>query len=389
MGMKNDTLRVAMIVGDEREVLRQWDRTDPYFGPAPAALITGLAGMDGLELHILCCTRQPLPAPEKIAPNIFYHSIHVPRWGYLKSFYLPAILAIRKKLRSIRPQVVHGQGTEREYALAAAYSGFPSAVTIHGNMRAIARHFHARPFSFHWLTARLETIALRKATGIICNSVYTEEQVRPLARKTWRVPNALNADFFQPPTAQRAAEPVLLNVGHLAVHKNQLELLELASRLHERGLRFRLDFAGGLDGESDYGRRFLAALAPAERAGWARHLGTISRAELITHLDSAHALIHVATEESFGLAVAEALARNLRLFAFRTGGIADITVGLDDTSLTTPLDWQVLSSSLENWLRSGHPPSRNTAQIIHQRYSQATIADAHMAIYRELRPAID
>ncbi len=386
--MKNDALRVAMIVGDEREVLRQWERPDPYFGPAPAALIAGLAGLEELELHILCCTRQPLPAPEKIAPNIFYHTIHVPRWGYLKTFYLPAILALRKRLRAIRPQAVHGQGTEREYALAAAYSGLPSAVTIHGNMRAIARHFHARPFSFHWLTARLETIALRKATGIICNSAYTEEQVRPLARKTWRVPNALNADFFQPPTAQRAAEPVLLNVGHLAVHKNQLELLELASHLHERGLRFRLDFIGGLNADSDYGRRFLAALAPAERAGWARHLGKLNRAELIPHLDAAHALVHTATEESFGLAVAEALARNLRLFAFRTGGIADIADGLDEATLTAPLDWPALSTALENWLRSGHPPARDTAQTMHQRYSQASIAAAHIAIYHEISRAV-
>jgi glycosyltransferase involved in cell wall biosynthesis len=385
--MKNPDLRVAMIVGDEREVLSQWERPDPYFGPAPAALIAALAGLEDLELHILCCTRQPLPAPEKIAPNIFYHSVRVPRWGYLKSLYLPAILAIRRRLRAIQPQAVHGQGTEREYALAAAFSGLPSAVTIHGNMRAIARHFHARPFSFHWLIARLETIALRKATGVICNSAYTEEQVRPLARRTWRVPNALAADFFQPPTAQRAGEPVLLNVGHLAVHKNQLELLELAARLHERGLRFRLHFAGGINADSDYGRRFLAALAPAERAGWARHLGILSRAELIPHLDSAHALVHVATEESFGLAVAEALARNLRLFAFRVGGIADIAADLPEATLIGPLDWAALENSLANWLRDGHPPASNTAQIMHRRYSPATIAAAHMAIYRELASA--
>ncbi len=385
--MKESALRAAMIVGDEREVLGQWERPDPYFGPAPAALIAGLAGIEDLELHVLCCTRQALPAPEKIAPNTFYHSIRVPRWGYLKSFYLPAILAIRRKLRVIQPQAVHGQGTEREYALAAAFSGLPSAVTIHGNMRAIAQHFHARPFSFHWLTARLESIALRKATGVICNSAYTEEQVQPLARRTWRVPNPLAADFFQPPTAARAAEPVLLNVGHLAVHKNQLELLELASRLHESGLRFRLDFIGGINAGSDYGQRFLAALAPAERAGWARHLGVLSSAELIRHLDSAHALLHVATEESFGLAVAEALARNLRLFAFRVGGIADIAADLPETTLIKPLDWAALENSLTAWLRSGHPPASNTAQIMHQRYSPSTIAAAHMAIYRELASA--
>ncbi len=93
---------------------------------------------------------------------------------------------------------------------------------------------------------------------------------------------------------------------------------------------------------------------------------------------------HVATEESFGLAVAEALARNLRLFAFRTGGIVDIATDLADATLIAPLDWPALSTALESWLHTGHPPARNTAQTMRQRYSSATIAAAHMAIYREL-----
>ena len=325
-----------------------------------------------------------MQAPEKLAKNIWYHGLVVPKYGWMSTVYQGCIRAVRRKLRGLRPDIVHGQGTERDCAISAVFSGFPNVLTIHGNMRAIARHFHARPLSFHWLTARLETIALRKATGVICNSAYTEEQVRPLARRTWRVPNALASDFFQPSTTQRATEPVLLNVGTLVAYKNQLELLELASRLHERGLRFRLEFIGAINTQSDYGRRFLAALAPAQSAGWARHIGTLSRAELITHLDSAHALIHVATEESFGLAVAEALARNLRLFAFRTGGIADITAGIPDVTLAPPLEWPTLATAIESWLRAGHPLARSTAQTMHLRYTQATIARAHLNIYREI-----
>ena len=377
-------LRIALLATDSREHFKEYDNPHPYFGTAPQALIEGFAQCPEIEVHVISCIRKPMRAPEKLANNIWYHGLYVPKSGWMQTLYLGCIRAVRRKLRELKPDIVHGQGTERDCAITAVFSGFPNVLTIHGNMRAIARHFHARPLSFHWLTARLETIALRKATGVICNSAYTEEQVRPLARRTWRVPNALASDFFHPPTAERSAEAVLLNVGNLVAYKNQLELLNLAKSLHERGLQFRLDFIGAINRESDYGRRFLAALAPAQSAGWARHLGTLSRAELITHLDSAHALVHVATEESFGLAVAEALARNLRLFAFLTGGIADITAGIPDVTLTPPLDWPALATAIESWLHAGGPPAQDISQSMHLRYSQAPIAYAHMEIYREI-----
>ena len=90
-------------------------------------------------------------SPEKLAPNIFFHSLYVPKLGWLRTAYQGCIRAVRKKLRELRPNIVHGQGTERDCAISAVFSGFPNVLTIHGNLRLIAKVTQARRFSFPWL----------------------------------------------------------------------------------------------------------------------------------------------------------------------------------------------------------------------------------------------
>jgi glycosyltransferase involved in cell wall biosynthesis len=379
--MKNEPLRVAMIVGDEREVLRQWDRTDPYFGPAPAALIAGLAGMDGLELHILCCTRQPLTAPEKIAPNIFYHSIRVPRLGYLKTFYIPAILAIRKKLRTIRPQVVHGQGTEREYALAAAYSGYPSVMTIHGNMRAIARAMGSRRLSFHGLTASLENWVLPRIGGVICPSNYTREQVNAYARRTWMVPNAVSDSFFQT-THAPANPPEILCVARICNYKNQNTLIIALDPLaaHQP---MRLVFAGG--GSDDaYGDEFRRLIATRP---WCQHVGQRDTTSLRSLYARASLGVLPTLEDNCPMVILEASAGGLPFAASRIGGIPDliengVTGVLFDPFNPSDMCEKIASILADPSLLSSMGAAAKARADRH--YRPRVIAAAHMEIYNEI-----
>src|SRR4051812_5217320 len=105
-------LRIAMIAGDERETHGRYHETVPSFGPAPAALIDGLAKVGSVELHVISCLRKPAKSPCELAPNFYFPSVRVPSWGFMKTLYAPAILGVRRLLRKIRPAVVHGQGTE-------------------------------------------------------------------------------------------------------------------------------------------------------------------------------------------------------------------------------------------------------------------------------------
>lgn len=378
-------MKIAMLVPDDRDEHGRFDLPEPYFGPAPTALLEGLAGVAGCEAHIVCCSHQPMTSPAKLASNIFYHCLTVPGWGWLKGGYFGCTRAIRRKLLEIQPDIVHGQGTERYCALAAVRSGFPNVVTIHGNMRRVAKVNRARPFSFEWLSARLEAMTLPRAAGVFCNSAHTEEQVRPLAKKTWRVPNALRKVFFRPPAATTTqTPPVLLNIGFIGVNKSQIKILEMAERLHRRGAIFQLQFIGKSD-DTAYGVQFCDLVRRAETQGYAVYPGPKSADELIRLMDSASGLVHAPIEEAFGLVVAEGLARNLKFFGAKVGGIIDIAQGAEGADVFDPGNMQGMEDAIFSWLRSGAAKPASAASEMFRRYHPDVIAGEHIRIYRDLK----
>jgi glycosyltransferase involved in cell wall biosynthesis len=276
-------------------------------------------------------------------------------------------------------------GTERDCAISAVFSGFPNVVTIHGNMRTIANFYRARPGSFHWLAARLETLALRKTAGVFCNSAYTEDLVTSQVRRVWRVPNAVRQAFFEAsPVQPSGAVPILLNVGVLEPRKRQMEILEVARKLWQRGFRFEMQFAGAVKTKTGYDADFMPQLAEAQKAGYARHLGDLPANKLIAAMDAASALVHFPAEEAFGLVVVEALARNRKLFAAATGGIVDIATGVEGAELLPVNDWPGLENAIARWLETGCPCPATAAAVMRQRYHPEIIARQHLEIYREV-----
>ncbi len=356
----------------------------PFFGPAPSALLEGLTDRSDLELHIVACSRKKMRAPEKLGPNIWYHLLHVPRLTSARFLYAGRIAAIQKKLRAIAPELVHGQGTERYCGLAAALSGFPNVITIHGNMSGMVRARAAGFGSYYWLAARLESFAVRRTCGIFCNSAYTKSQVERKARRTWDVPNALRNVFFKPiPPKPRNPEALILNIGSIAAHKRQLQILSAARKAFEDGARFRLRFIGA-SADTKYARQFHDALSRVENAAFASYQTPAGINQLLAAYDQADALVHFPSEEAFGLVVAEALARNLKLFAARTGGIPDISAGVDSAELFDPQDWSGLSTAVIDWVKRGRETRASAADEMKRRYSPTVIADIHLKIYDEI-----
>ena len=373
-----------MLIPDNRDEFRRYDDPEPYFGPAPAALLSGLAAIPDCEIHIVCCSHRPLCCPSKLAGNIYYHCVLVPRWGWMRGAYFGCVSAIRQKLREIKPDLVHGQGTERYCALAAVHSGFPNVLTIHGNMRKLAQLNLARPFSYLWLAAQLEGWALTRTLGVFCNSTHTYQQVAASVQKSWVVPNAVREAFFLPSRGTPRSPPVLLNVGYISRNKSQNELLALAMRLHQRHARFQMQFIGKLELDTPYASEFRLLLKRAQQEGFACYLGEKTESELIELMDGAAGLVHIPKEEAFGLVVAEGLARNLKLFGTRVGGLIDIASGVEGAELFNPGDSAILETAIFKWLASGSPKTSKGAAEMRRRYHPSVIARRHLEIYRQI-----
>jgi len=379
-------MKIALLTTDNREHYREYTRPMPYFGTAPEALLQGFATLPEMEVHVVSCTRRAMTSPGKLADNIWFHSLRVPKIGWMRTGYQGCIRAVRKKLKQIQPDLVHGQGTERDCAISAVFSGFPNMVTIHGNMLDAARVARARFGSYLWCAARLENFVLKRTAGVFCNSRYTQQVVSPRAKRTWLVPNAVRMPFLvQPLSSARKPRCIVLHVGVVCENKQQLKVLDLARALHRRNPGLEVWFLGGADPQADYPRTFLDRIRQAEQEGCAHYLGTAKTdEELVAYFDQASALVHTPIFEAFGLVVAEALARNLKLFAVSVGGVTDIASGVEGAELFDANDWSGLETAIIRWTNAGHPAPVGSSTLMHERYHPENVARQHVEIYREV-----
>lgn len=383
-------LRIVILTSDNREASRAYGMPTPLMGFAPGALLEGFAALgQEVEMHVVSCLQQPVACPETILGNIRYHGLHVPKMGWLRTGYLGCIRAVRKKLRELQPDLVHGQGTERDCAISAAFSGFPNVITVHGNMNALAQLHHSRIGSFFWLQARVENITLPRTIGIICISDYVANLVGKYGTKTWLVPNAIQKMFFDfpPQQGEPLKKPLLINVGVICERKRQHEVIKLLESLRAEGQDFDTLFVGVLPA-APYAAAFTTMLAEANRRhGGFQHLASLDNESFCQRYDRASAMIHFSNEESFGLTFAEAIARGLYLFASDVGSIRDIAQGVDRVQIIGQDDWEGLKSRLRQWLTSGawkQPRPATAPAAFIERYHPVSVARKHLEIYRSV-----
>ena len=375
-------MKIAVLTTDNREAFREYSSLTPHFGTAPEGLLDGFSRMPELEVHVVTCIRQPVKSPEKLAPNIWFHSLHVPRLGWTPTLFQGAIRATRRKLQELQPDIVHGQGTERDCALSAVFSGFPNVVTIHGNIRLIAVVNQARMFSYLWLAAQLEKFTLPRTDGVVCITRYTQDAVKALARKTWVRPNAVNASFYE---VQPAPDParIVLSVGYICHRKNQNAFIRSLDALAAER-KFKLVFLGTAPKGNPYSAEFLDLVA---KRPWCEHAGFADREQLKQWFQRASVLALPSLEDNCPMVVLEAMAAGVPVLAANVGGVPDLVTDGETGLFCDPLDAASMRAGVGRLLEDADLARRLTANAKREataRYHPLLIAQAHVEIYREV-----
>lgn len=373
-------IKIAMPLVDDR-----FGRPEavPRFGSAPSALFEGVEMLpEGeLEIHVISCVEKPVPAPERIGRNLYYHQAILPHWSYLRTLHSGPILAVNRILRKIRPDLVHAQGSERWAAWSALPFCGPKILTLHGFLRRINRVCPMEPRLYWKLQEWMETICLRFYDGVIAISKATERDLGSRMQKVWVLPNAVEASLFE---VQRKVvqPPIFLNVGLICGNKNQLGVIRALKNVGDHS-RFLLRLLG----EKSAGWGDLSAFEEAAAVSWCEVPGKIGRAALREELGRAYALVHFSFEENCPMAVLEAMAAGVPVVASRVGAVPDWMVDGKNGLVVEPGDEAALARAvqflLDNPDRAAEigAEGRKTALAL---FHPKRIAEEHLKIYREL-----
>lgn len=371
-----------MLTTDNRQADRRYQLPLPYFGTAPSALLEGLAACPQMEVHVISCTQQGMSSTPKLAGNIWFHSLIVPRWGWLRTAYAGCIAAVRTKLMEIGPAVIHAQGTERDCAITAAFFPGPKVLTIHGNCRAIAQLHRSWPLSYWWLQGQLERFTIPKFDGVVCISKYTQSWVSGLAKKTWLLPNAVESNFFEIQPRKALNSPVILVVANVDTRKNQIGLIHSLDDLSKKR-PFEVRFLGKC-GEDPYGREFRSLVQARPWCFWG---GMLGREELRQQFAQATAVMLPTWEDNCPMVVLEAQAAGIPVIASNVGGVPDLVENEVTGILTDPSRPETMPKALARLLDNPELASRLAEEGRRQakaRFHPRAIAERHLEIYREV-----
>jgi glycosyltransferase involved in cell wall biosynthesis len=148
------------------------------------------------------------------------------------------------------------------------------------------------------------------------------------------------------PLARGSRNPLhLVSVAAITVGKGHEILLRALARLRQP--TWRLTCAGSLDRDPVSAAR-IRELVDAEQLGKRVALaGELDSTELAALYDSADVFVHASLHETYGMVVAEALARGVPVVGSATGAIPDL-VGSDAGVLVPPGDAAALESALSS-----------------------------------------
>lgn len=244
-------------------------------------LAEAFAGEKDFEFHWL--TLDP-SLSEELSIQAWSQTFHaLPSWkrGRAATLFLGDRRRIRKKLRWLQPDLVHGWGSENIWGWAAASSGFPNIFSLQG---LLSEYLKLGGVSLRdRLMAKIEIYVLNKAQVVTTESPWAKEKIeKTTGRKdVLLVEYGVPQKFFEAEWGPSTGQPYALMVGTADYRKG----IDFAVRLFGRpNLRdFPLKVAGGV---TPFAEKWKKESTP--NIEW---LGRCSQEQIIQLLAGARCLI--------------------------------------------------------------------------------------------------
>jgi glycosyltransferase involved in cell wall biosynthesis len=279
------------------------------------------ANRPNLELHIIAL-RGAFPQSHSFTRgNTTFHCIRTPPGSRSSTLYWMDTLLVRRKLKSIRPDLTHAWGSEFGSAAVAGRLPYPALVTMQGILTWYGSVF---PLNRHMKLSRwLEDRSLRNADVVTCESTFGKNYLaqRHPHLKLLQVEHAPHPRFAAIKRRPRLAPKRILCVGSFLYWKGADIVLKALDRLKD--LDFELIWIGAKSGEFEKQLRRETSDQIWKRVQLKQDL---SPAEVADELAQATLLLHASRADNSPNSVKEAVVAGVPVVATNTGGIPDYVI---------------------------------------------------------------
>lgn len=229
---------------------------------------------------------------------------------------------LRQKLAALQPDVIHVHinGT---YALAAARSGFPFVLSVHGIRRremALRRGWRNQLYR-RWIVTYQEWASVRAAKHVIASSPpYVRKEFGRIIRGAIHdIENPVKAPFFAVERQEQAGR--ILYAGHIRVRKGILELLQAVDLVRRQVPDVQVRLAGRTDVEPPYLERVLAYIHDRGLDDCVHVLGPLDEPTLLEEYARCALLVLPSSQETAPMVIEQAMAARVPVVATRVGGV--------------------------------------------------------------------
>ena len=286
-------------------------------------LSIGLAKLKGIEVHQLSLSSAIDKNITIVDQGVNVHYIKIPKYlSSLSLYQIPRIL-VKRKIKEIGPDIVHGHHAELGSTYFSMTCGFPSVAGIHNFIPDIIK-WQNIPWnsSFHILRY-FEKRTLKKAKVFTVDSSYMQKLILPYTRNPIHViPNCIGESFFEHQTSiESIANPTLLFIGSHRPEKGLITLLNALTLIRKEipGCKIKIigEVSPGIKTE------LYSRIKQNDLINNVIFLGWMDWESIINELTTAMALIVPSLHEPFGCVVAEGMAVGTPVVGARIGGIID------------------------------------------------------------------
>ena len=347
-----------------------------------------------IDLHLLTCNvaaaKDQIIKDGRITYHIFKSSLPGFKRGYgLSSAYtlfaLPIVKMIRR-LKSLRPDVVHGHGTEGPFSLTAVFSGFPNIVSLQGIITEIVK---ISPSLEYIITGYLERYTLRRAMAINAKTKVSENFAKLISPRSTRyfIEASIDNIYWDRPIPGPARN--IFFVGSIIKRKGIEEWINAFSFLSERWPDIKGYLVGS--GPDKYVAYLKHLIASKPMNLQIEFTGQLKREEIVQLFSKGGIFCLPSYVENSPNTIMEAMAAGLPVVATDVGNVSQMVEHQNNGLLveTCSVDGikdalSVLLTNLELYTRA----ARLGREIASQRWKPSIIAQKHLAMYDELLRSI-